>query len=213
MLDAEELANNIFNDAIVQEAKHLWVEPQQDYLRVRIRVCENTIKEIRHLPKDLAWPVVAQFKKRAGMNPSVETVPKRGFIVYTASHKKHRYLTHSLPTQYGEKIVVSFMENENLVPEPRQPKKMSEQQRVALISGLKARGWFWKGEHIHAPHESMWLLGSDPWKNDLIEFHTRMAARLGRILKSKAVYSDQKRYNEIVSDTVGLVLVLRRLNR
>lgn len=89
--------------------------------------------------------------------------------------------------------------------------KMSEEQRVTLLSKLEAKGWFWKGEFIYAPCETIWLRGSDPWMNDLSEFHTRMSARLGRLLKSKASYPGIRQYNEIVCDNTILVYVLRWL--
>ncbi len=89
--------------------------------------------------------------------------------------------------------------------------KMSEEQRLSLLSKLEAKGWFWKGEFIYAPHESMWLCGADPWMNDLPEVHTRMFARLGRLVQRKADYSDEQRHKEIVSDTASLVVVLRWL--
>ena len=62
MFDAEAVANNILNDAIAQDAKHVWVEPKRDHLRVgESRESENAIIETMDLPKDHALPLVSQF--------------------------------------------------------------------------------------------------------------------------------------------------------
>jgi len=89
--------------------------------------------------------------------------------------------------------------------------KMSEEERVTLFAKLETKGWYWKGEFIYSPHESLWLRGADPWMNDLPEFHARMTARLSQLLRHKADYSDEQRHQEVVSDTAGLVVVLRWL--
>ena len=66
-------------------------------------------------------PLVAQFKKLAGLNLLVATAVQRGFLVFTSGQMERRFWTRSLPTRYGEKVVVSIMVEESLSPELRQP--------------------------------------------------------------------------------------------
>jgi type II secretory ATPase GspE/PulE/Tfp pilus assembly ATPase PilB-like protein len=120
ILDPEAMATTILTDAIAKEVKHVWVEPQQNYLRVRIRVGENTIHELMRLPKDQTIPLVAQFKKLAGLNVLVNDVPQRGYLAFTSNHAEHQFWTMSLPTRFGEKIVVWIVSAEGLMPELRQ---------------------------------------------------------------------------------------------
>ena len=108
MFTSEASAETILKDALAQNAKHIWIEPQENYLRVRIRVGENTIIEVMRLPSENTLPLVAQFKKLAGLDLSVNNAAQRGYLVFTSTKEEHRFATMSLPTRYGEKIVVAL---------------------------------------------------------------------------------------------------------
>ena len=79
------------------------------------------IIETMILPKEHALPLVSQFKKLAGLNLSIHTVVQRGFLVFTSRQNECYFWTTTLPTLYGEKIVVCMASNEGLLPELRLP--------------------------------------------------------------------------------------------
>ena len=121
VFNAEQLATSILTSAIAQEARHIWVEPQREHLRVRVRGGDNIIIEAMHLPKDHAVPLVAQFKKLAGLNLSGSNAIQRGFPVFASVQGEVRLWTTTLPTLYGEKLIVWIDSEEELLPELRKP--------------------------------------------------------------------------------------------
>jgi hypothetical protein len=70
---------------------------------------------------------------------------------------------------------------------------------------LESRGWLWHDGSIFAPHSTMWLLGSDPWTNDLANFYERMCGRLQRNEQHGWMYSNAQDHRNLVEDTKSLV--------
>lgn len=88
---------------------------------------------------------------------------------------------------------------------------LTESQIRHLLTALESRGWQWHDGFIYAPHETMWLLGEEPWPNDLAEFHERMSARLQRNKQAGWVYDDKRDHQNLVDDTQSLVDVLSEM--
>jgi putative SOS response-associated peptidase YedK len=94
---------------------------------------------------------------------------------------------------------------------PSPDTSLSDQQREALFAALLSRGWHWRDGSIYAPHGTMWLLGTQPWRGDLRDFHARMTGRLRRNQMARWMYERESDHQNLVSDTRSLVQVLADL--
>ena len=88
---------------------------------------------------------------------------------------------------------------------------LTEPQRTSLFAALESRGWQWREQFIYAPHDTMWLSGSQPWVGDLSEFHERMCGRLHRNEQSGWAYPQASDHEHLVADTRSLVEALSDL--
>jgi hypothetical protein len=88
---------------------------------------------------------------------------------------------------------------------------LNEVQKKTLFSALQEKGWHWRENFLYAPHESMWLLGSEPWAEDLHSFCERMIGRLERIRRNRDTYKSDVDYGNVFNDTSGLVDALQKM--
>jgi hypothetical protein len=88
---------------------------------------------------------------------------------------------------------------------------LSDAQRLELLAALEKIGWHYKEQFIYAPNETMWLLVSCPWTEDLPDFFERMKGRLSRIQNNKGSPAAIVEYQKGVDDVTGLIEVLRKM--
>lgn len=88
---------------------------------------------------------------------------------------------------------------------------LSEAQRRLLFDALEKIGWHRRDDFIYAPHETMWLMISQPWTGDLQDFHDRMVGRLNRVSRVASVHHSDGEHQKGVNDVAGLVQVLRSM--
>jgi hypothetical protein len=79
-----------------------------------------------------------------------------------------------------------------------------------LFDGLEKLGWHRRDGFLYAPHETMWLLISEPWTGDLRDFHERMIGRLQRTQNMREHRSETE-HQKGVDDVTGLIQVLRAM--
>jgi hypothetical protein len=88
---------------------------------------------------------------------------------------------------------------------------LDEVQKKTLFDSLQERGWHWREDFLYAPNESMWLLKSQPWIEDLQNFHERMIGRLERIQRNRNTHKTEAEYKNVFNDTAGLIEVLKKM--
>lgn len=99
-----ELVDRILEEAIHEKATDLHFEPQEDDLKVRFRV--DGILELAHeLPKWLIAAVVSRIKILADIDISEKRRAQDGQIRW----REIDFRVSSLPTQFGEKLVVRVL--------------------------------------------------------------------------------------------------------
>ena len=84
-----------------------------------------------------------------------------------------------------------------------------EAQCRCLFDALEKIGWHRRDDFVYAPHETMWLMVSQPWTGDLQDFHDRMVGRLQRVSGMRALLRSDAEHQKGVDDVTGLVQVLR----
>lgn len=99
-----ELVDRVFEEALHEKATDLHFEPQEEDLKVRFRV--DGILELAHeLPKWLISAVVSRIKILADIDISEKRRAQDGQIRW----REIDFRVSSLPTQFGEKLVVRVL--------------------------------------------------------------------------------------------------------
>ena len=85
---------------------------------------------------------------------------------------------------------------------------LTPEQRQGLLRALEARGWVYREGLIYAPNQTLWLYATEPWQEDLTDFHERMVGRKQRIIKNVAYHDDQEQHKNAIADTDSLIAAL-----
>lgn len=103
------LLNSIVEQAVTMRASDIHIEPFQDYVRVRFRINGDLI-EIMTLPRSNLSAIVTRIKIVGKMNIAEKRVPQDGRIETKINNKEIDMRISSLPTVYGEKIVIRLLD-------------------------------------------------------------------------------------------------------
>lgn len=109
------IVNSILQYAVKVKASDIHIEPVENKLRVRFRV-HGVMMEKLTLPKHLASAVVTRCKILANMKIDEKRVPQDGRFQIKSTKYKIDIRVSSLPTIYGEKIVMRLLESTGGVP-------------------------------------------------------------------------------------------------
>ena len=103
------LCNQIISFAIKSRATDIHIEPDEKILRVRFRV-DGVLRQEVLMPKQLQAPVIARFKLMANLNVTEKRLPQDGHITFTAGHRPVDLRISSLPTSFGESVVMRILD-------------------------------------------------------------------------------------------------------
>lgn len=102
--------NQLLRDAIRVRASDLHFEPFEDNYRVRFRV-DGVLQQMNSFPPETATRFTARLKVMSAMDIAEKRNPQDGRIRYKISDKKTiDFRVNSLPTVYGEKIVLRILD-------------------------------------------------------------------------------------------------------
>ena len=106
---AVRLTNSIINQAIATNASDIHIEPFEHHVAVRYRV-DGVLFEMNRIPQNLYSAVSTRIKIMAGMNIAEKRLPQDGRIELEAKGKSYDFRVSSLPTVFGEKIVIRVLD-------------------------------------------------------------------------------------------------------
>ncbi len=101
--------NLLITEAVADRASDIHIEPMESDVRIRYRI-DGVLHEIRRSPKQLHPGVVARIKVMADMNIAEKRVPQDGRTGLELKGKSIDLRVASLPTIYGEKIVMRILD-------------------------------------------------------------------------------------------------------
>ena len=114
-----KLVNSIIERGIIEKASDIHVEPRENDMCVRIRV-DGRLNEILQIPKELQSAVISRFKVMANMNIAERRIPQDGRAIARRPDGTNIDLRlNSLPTIYGEKIVIRLLTREQGILNPK----------------------------------------------------------------------------------------------
>ncbi len=100
-----KFVNNMISEAVRQRVSDIHLEPQEKKLVIRFRIDGKLIKYMDS-SKELAPSVTSRIKFISGMNIAEKRIPQDGRLHYTINNQKIDMRVSSLPSVYGEKIVI-----------------------------------------------------------------------------------------------------------
>ena len=127
-----KLINAILTDAVKRGASDIHFECFEHELRVRYRI-DGALMEVMKPPMKLKAALISRFKIMSQLNIAERRVPQDGRIKLKVGSKVIDYRVSTLPTLFGEKIVLRILDKGNLTLdlekfgiEPRAEKDLME---------------------------------------------------------------------------------------
>ncbi len=105
--------NLVIMQAVADRASDIHFEPFETEFRIRYRV-DGALYEMSPPPKHLAIPVVSRIKVMANLNISERRIPQDGRIAYNLSGKQIDLRVSTLPTQFGESVVLRVLDRSSV---------------------------------------------------------------------------------------------------
>jgi type II secretory ATPase GspE/PulE/Tfp pilus assembly ATPase PilB-like protein len=110
------LVNALLSDAVKRSASDIHFEPEHDFLRIRYRI-DGVLRQIRSLHRNYWSAIAVRVKVMAGMNIAEMRAPQDGRISLSVSGRPIDFRVSSLPTTYGENIVLRVLDRQKgIVP-------------------------------------------------------------------------------------------------
>ncbi len=106
---AIRLVNSIIERGAGNGSSDIHIEPMAEELKVRMRI-DGVLHEILTVPKRLQNSVISRIKIMVDMDISEHRVPQDGRANVRVKSKDYDLRVSTLPTKYGEKVVIRFLE-------------------------------------------------------------------------------------------------------
>lgn len=103
-----KLLRSIFEDAAQINASDIHLEPDEQMLRIRLRV-DGVLQEQLIKEKSISAALIQRVKIMANLNIAEKRLPQDGRFTIDVKHKKFDVRVSTLPTQYGESVVLRLL--------------------------------------------------------------------------------------------------------
>ena len=106
---AIRLVNSIIERAVKERASDIHLEPREDEFSVRMRI-DGLLRDILTVPRELQSAVIARLKVMSNLDIAERRVPQDGRFNVKVKDKDIDLRVSTLPTVYGEKIVMRLLD-------------------------------------------------------------------------------------------------------
>lgn len=131
------LVNKILAKALQEGVSDIHIEPQEETLRVRFRKDGVLRQAFDPLPKKITPAVSARFKIMSDLDIAERRLPQDGRIRRMFNGKKIDFRVSSLPSRYGEKIVLRILDSSST--QLGLDKLISDQETLNIVRDMAAR--------------------------------------------------------------------------
>lgn len=104
-----QLVHHILDQAIELRASDIHIEPHELKVKVRYRI-DGIIRNVRELSSDIDSAVVSRLKIMADLNIAEKRLPQDGRIRYSNGERPIDLRISTMPTVYGEKVVIRILD-------------------------------------------------------------------------------------------------------
>ncbi|HLX89879.1 MAG TPA: GspE/PulE family protein, partial [Acidimicrobiales bacterium] len=106
--------NLLILQALNERASDIHVEPTGENLRIRYRI-DGVLHDVSTAPRNIAGAVTTRLKVMADMNIAEHRIPQDGRISLTVGSRQIDLRMATLPTIYGEKVVMRVLDKSNVL--------------------------------------------------------------------------------------------------
>jgi type II secretory ATPase GspE/PulE/Tfp pilus assembly ATPase PilB-like protein len=110
-----QIVSQILDFAIKSRASDVHIEPQEGSTRVRYRI-DGILQEKLSIPRELHDALVSRIKILSGMKIDEKRIPQDGRFNFKGTEEEVDLRISSLPTSWGEKIVMRLLKKTGGVP-------------------------------------------------------------------------------------------------
>jgi len=107
------LVSMILTDACKMKASDIHLEPMEKHFRVRFRI-DGALREMDEPPKRLQSAILSRVKLMANMDLSERRIPQDGRIQVKMAERELDLRVSTVPTNFGESIVMRILDKQNL---------------------------------------------------------------------------------------------------
>ncbi len=108
-----KLVNSLISDAVNKGASDIHIEPFEKSLRVRFRI-DGVLHEMMSPPLKMKGAIISRLKIMAELDIAEKRIPQDGRIKIRIGSKKIDLRVSTLPTIFGEKVVMRILDKSNL---------------------------------------------------------------------------------------------------
>jgi len=108
-----KLVNSLISDAVAKGASDIHIEPYEKMIRVRFRI-DGQLHEMMSPPFKMKNATISRLKIMADLDIAEKRVPQDGRIKIRMHNKSIDLRVSTLPTIFGEKIVMRILDKSNL---------------------------------------------------------------------------------------------------
>jgi type II secretory ATPase GspE/PulE/Tfp pilus assembly ATPase PilB-like protein len=110
-----KIVSTILEYAVKSRASDIHIEPQEDNVRIRYRI-DGILQEKYLLPRNVHDAVVSRIKILADLKIDEKRIPQDGRFFFSADGNDVDLRVSTLPTTYGEKVVMRLLKKSQKVP-------------------------------------------------------------------------------------------------
>lgn len=110
-----KIVSTILGFAVKSRASDVHIEPQEDNVRIRYRI-DGILQEKYLLPRNVHDAVVSRIKILSNLKIDEKRVPQDGRFFFSADGNDVDLRISTLPTTYGEKVVMRLLQKSQKVP-------------------------------------------------------------------------------------------------
>jgi type IV pilus assembly protein PilB len=111
-----KFVNLLIAQAVADGASDIHIEPGERDLRVRYRI-DGVLHEVMRSPRSIQAGVISRLKIMADVDIAERRVPQDGRISLTSNHRAIDLRFSTLPTVYGEKVVMRILDKTSVMLE------------------------------------------------------------------------------------------------
>ena len=110
-----KIVSTILEFAVKARASDIHIEPQEENVRIRYRI-DGILREQYIMPRNVHDAVVSRIKILSNLKIDEKRVPQDGRFFFSASGTDVDLRISTLPTTYGEKVVMRILQKSQKVP-------------------------------------------------------------------------------------------------
>jgi len=144
-----KLVNLMLAQAVKERASDIHIEPEEALLRVRFRI-DGILREVYTHPRRLQGAIISRLKIMSSLDIAERRIPQDGRIQMMVDNKPIDLRVSTLPTAYGENVVMRILDKSNLrvrlsdlgfgSEEPKIREILSRPNGIILVTGPTGSG-------------------------------------------------------------------------